>query len=360
MAILKRQGKHKTTYLVYYRNPVTKKQEYRSFDDEFAAKKYDLEVKERIKKDPLSFTPPEPYATALNFKKLAEEYVLKHPLAESTLKTTHKTLEAEIFPYFSDIDVDAVSQKDLEDLVAAWQEKGNKPITVRRKLSYVSAILNWGYKTGRVKQRPPSYTIKVGKKKQPPTLTEEEISALYVHAGKHLKRAIILGTSLGMRIGKSELLNIKWQDVRWQDRTIIIYSAEKGGPSWREVDLTDNLYSVLQKWHEEDLTDLKYNPKYIINYRGKKIDSIKKAWAKAKKDAGIERRIRPYDLRHYFVTTTLAKGADLKAVSDIVGSDPRTLLNTYQHSVRRLKKEAVNKIDMPNFYNTEDSDSEDL
>jgi hypothetical protein len=44
----------------------------------------------------------------------------------------------------------------------------------------------------------------------------------------------------------------------------------------------------------------------------------------------------------------------------LLSDDKLWYVITSQHSVRRLKKEAVNKIDMPNFYNTEDGDSEDL
>jgi integrase len=353
MAIYTRKGKKKTTYLVYYRNPITKKHEYQGFDDEFAAKKYDLEVKERIRKDPLSFSPPDPNQGQVTFKKLAEEYMLKHQLAESTLATTHKTLNAEIFPHIGHMLAEEITKKDLINLLTTWQNKGNSTSTQKRKLCYVTAILNWGYETGRIENRPPRYKIKVGQTFSTPPPTDEEITALFNNAADHLKRVIILGTSLGMRIGRSELLSVKWEDVRWEDKTLIVRSADKGGPKWREVDLTDQLYAVLQKWHQEDTDNLKYTIEYIINYRGKKVGSIKKAWKRAKEDAGITRRIRPYDLRHFFVSRTLAEGADLKAVSEIVGSDPRTLLDTYQHTLKKLKQEAVNRINVLQNCNTD-------
>jgi len=43
-------------------------------------------------------------------------------------------------------------------------------------------------------------------------------------------------------------------------------------------------------------------------------------WGKTLKRAGITRRLRPYDLRHYFVTKALEDGADIKALAEVVGA----------------------------------------
>lgn len=74
---------------------------------------------------------------------------------------------------------------------------------------------------------------------------------------------------------------------------------------------------------------------------GKKVDSIKKTWAGALHRAGIKRRIRPYDLRHAFATETIATGVDIKTVAQIMGGDPRMLLEHYQHVADRQKRAAV-------------------
>ena len=49
---------------------------------------------------------------------------------------------------------------------------------------------------------------------------------------------------------------------------------------------------------------------HIVNYYGRPIKSIKKSWKAALEKAKITRRIRPYDLRHHFVTRALENGAD--------------------------------------------------
>ena len=49
-------------------------------------------------------------------------------------------------------------------------------------------------------------------------------------------------------------------------------------------------------------------------------------------------------IRHAFATAALERNADIKALSDIMGSSPKTLMETYQHVSSQLRKETVAKI----------------
>jgi site-specific recombinase XerD len=79
----------------------------------------------------------------------------------------------------------------------------------------------------------------------------------------------------------------------------------------------------------------------IVHYWGERVHSIKRAWKAALSGAGITRRIRPYDLRHRFVTTALENGADIGALADIVGSRPETLRKHYQHVTAELHRKTL-------------------
>ncbi len=92
-------------------------------------------------------------------------------------------------------------------------------------------------------------------------------------------------------------------------------------------------------WYAEDK-----KKGHIVHYHGKPIKKIQTSWEGALSRAGITRRIRPYDLRHNFITQALADGADLKALSEIVGSRPETLMRHYQHVTRELHRQTVAKI----------------
>ena len=121
--------------------------------------------------------------------------------------------------------------------------------------------------------------------------------------------------------------------------TILIRSADKGGPRSRQVPIHDDFAAELDQWYQEDN---KSGP--VIHYQGRAIKSIGKAWRSTLKRAGITRRLRPYDLRHGFITAALEAGADLKALSQIVGSRPETIMRHYQHVSKKLHRQTVAKI----------------
>jgi integrase len=93
----------------------------------------------------------------------------------------------------------------------------------------------------------------------------------------------------------------------------------------------------------------------IVYYKGRRIGSFKKAWKTALRKAGIRRRIRPYDLRHTFVTNLLERGAELKTVSEIVGhTRPDTTLRLYHQVIPGRHKEAIKLV--PRLYATDEPD----
>lgn len=98
---------------------------------------------------------------------------------------------------------------------------------------------------------------------------------------------------------------------------------------------------LLRNMHEWYKADTACGIEYIINYDGKPVASIKRAWAGALERAGITRRIRPYDLRHAFATEAIAAGKDIGTVAQIMGDDPKMLLEHYQHVADPQKRAAV-------------------
>lgn len=175
---------------------------------------------------------------------------------------------------------------------------------------------------------------------EPPT--EAEIAAILKHASPHLYRAIIMDIMCGARPGQSELFQVQWTDVDLVNDKITIISAKKGGIPKRDIPLSQSFREHLLKWREEDLAT---GGKFIIHYRGKPVGSLQTSWEAAKRRAGINRRLRIYDFRHYFVTKMLEGGADLKSVSRLVGHvDETMVLRKYQHLTSALKRAAIDMI----------------
>ena len=126
---------------------------------------------------------------------------------------------------------------------------------------------------------------------------------------------ITLSWYTGVRPGAAELVRLKWEDVDWSRHYVFIRSAEKGGPKTRPM------------------------------WKGKPIKKISTIWKRTKATAGIKRLLRPYDLRHAFVTYLLEDGADLKSVSSIVGhSNTFPTSQIYQHVNMNMMRATIAKV----------------
>lgn len=292
------------------------------------------------------------------FSELAESYVKNKNFSINSLKHLGIRLESTILPFFGRLPAVRICDQDLDDYVQKRRldpvySRGNPPkilrrgvkdSTIARELTDVKAILNWS-----VKRRPPLIPFNPVRDYKKPAEdnaiilppTQKETSKIIKHASPHLLRAILLSYYLGLRPGAVELLQLAWADVNFESETILVRSAHKGGPVRRHVPLHEELLGKLGQWYREDK---KKGYTRLIHYHGKPIIKIQTAWAGALARAGITRRIRPYDLRHNFITQALEEGADVKALSEIVGSSPETIMRHYQHVTRKLHRETVSKI----------------
>jgi integrase len=290
------------------------------------------------------------------FADLAKSYLINQHMAENTRVVLIYKLTANILPYFGLRSVLGLRFRDL-DLYVAKRRKEVTDSTIRRELTDIQSILNWS-----VARRPPlvpQNPVRDYKKPRaydavilPPSAAE--VNTILEHAADHLRRAITLSYYLGLRPGTIELLSLTWLAVAWDSETILVTSAHKGGPEKRAVPIHPEFMPILRGWFAQDGNGS--GP--IVHYHGRAIKSIKQAWRQALRRANITRRIRPYDLRHAFATTALERDVDIKALSEIMGSRPETLMRTYQHVTTKLRRETINR--MPALPDLTNCDQENI
>lgn len=288
---------------------------------------------------------------------LAKHYAINKNFSLNSKKHLLIRLEANLLPHFGALPAARLTHQDIDDYVqhrraVQKKDKNNRVVkigvswsTIRRELTDLLAILNWS--ASRIPPLIPFNPVATYKKPAedlaiilPPT--KEETAAILAHAPEHLRRAILISCFIGLRPGAVELLGLKFSDVSWTRRTMLVRSADKGGPRRRDVPLHEDFAKLLIQWQADDVKS-----PYIVTWRGQAVKSIKTAWKNTLKNAGITRRIRLYDLRHAFITSALEAGADLKALSEVVGSRPETLMRNYQHVSRALRRAAVETISIP-------------
>ncbi|MGE4296807.1 MAG: tyrosine-type recombinase/integrase [Desulfovibrionaceae bacterium] len=340
-----RKINRKKPYQVYWRNPYTGKLQTAHFSTLAEARKHDSLVKHRLAHEPKYFAPSEEQTPAsdLTVESIIWSYLNDRKLKPASLRDTIYHLKA-VLPHVGHVSVVDLSKSHMRGLVDDLRGHGLKPNGINRKISIIKAALNWAEEREIITANPiRTFSCPRGQDEQIPPPTPEELRAMLAVAQPHIQRVIILGLSMGMRVGESEMFGMVWDDVdisRWKLR---VWAAEKNmRAQWRELDIKPSLRPLINEWRNADAA---LGMDRIIHWRGNPVTTIKRAWKATLRRAGIRRRIRPYDLRHAHATEALAAGADAKAVAENMGhADTTMILKHYQHVMNRQRQAAIEAV----------------
>ena len=349
MAIRELPGRPKP-FMVYYDNPFTKRRTSASYATRQEAEKADALIKYRMKYERESFKPEteeeiRPRKKAEDIPDDSLEAIDAAYLQEKrlTFNGVRNHLGAMKIPFamLARKRIGSITRKDIAHVVAATQRQGVKQTSVKLRMSIFYGVLRWAKKRGFIDNLPDLPEVEAGHPEHFVPPTKEEIGRIYEVAPENIKRMIVLGAKLGVRVGPSELLKLKWDYVDWDRSVLRVEAALKNkNEPWREVPIKKSLLPLFRSWWAHD--QLK-GIEYIISHNGRKVKGdMSYSWRKALKDAGITRRIRPYDLRHAFATEALAAGADVGTVARLMGhADATMVLKHYQHVMNAQKIAAV-------------------
>lgn len=139
------------------------------------------------------------------------------------------------------------------------------------------------------------------------------------------------------RPGPSELFALRWEHVDFDGCTVRIYATKT--KTFRTVPVTESFLDRLREIRKTSKSG------FIVEYEGKPLTTIRRSFNTACEKAGITVDVRMYDLRHLFATTMLANGADLAAVSKLMGhSTVKMTADVYYHYLEGEKEKAVGKL----------------
>ena len=174
-------------------------------------------------------------------------------------------------------------------------------------------------------------------------LDEEGLQKILKAASPHIAWAIEVAYNTGVRPGKSELLSLRWEDVNFQKGTLTVKATKTR--SVRVIPLKPQFLEHLQEKQKASKSG------YIVEYKGMQVLRIQKAFRMAVKRAGITYPVRLYDLRHMFATYMLTHGADLAAVSYLLGhASVKMTADVYYQYIEGEKERAISCLpDLPMY-----------
>lgn len=247
-----------------------------------------------------------------------------------------KLLNKHILPALCHKPVDHLSYDDVMRMASRWEKKS--AATSNRYLGYLRSVFKFGIKHDMTSKNPLAKWEKVREKKYDMRLSVEDLQRIHKAAEPHLQWLLEVALNLGTRPGVTELFALKWSDVDFQAGTVHIRGT-KTDSSDRFIPFSAGFRTRLLEQQRKAESD------YIIEYNGQPVKSVKRAWATALTRAKITYRVRLYDVRHLFATTMLAEGADLAAVSKLLGhASIRTTQEHYYQLLQGEKERAVAKL----------------
>ena len=326
-----------TRWYVSYRDS-TGKQRTKVFGRGNAARKeaeaFDLQLKSQRK---LGRRPPsrkqEPQQVYVD--SLAQAYIRDRKVAgvsQSYLKDLANLLNNHILPILCKKPVSALKYEDLLEVSEYYKERSQA--TRNRYFTYLRAIFRWGIRHGLVDSNPLKNWQRKKEMPRRSQLTVLDLKKIIAHAEPHLKWALEVSWNLGTRPGPSELLSIRWDHVDFERGVVSVYATKTS--SWRGIPISPAFQARLLSMKARAQTD------YLIEYQGKPMKKFRRSFATACRRAGVLYPCRMYDVRHLFASIMLSGGADLAAVSRLLGhSSTHMTANVYYELMRGEKERAV-------------------
>lgn len=234
-----------------------------------------------------------------------------------------------------------LTEKSIKKFMMKLSEDGLEKGSISRKLASVRGLMKYAYQNQILTSNPSSY-IKNPKsiRKLPEVVTTEAILKIYDLADEAEENPslikIIFELLYGCALRVEELCTLNYSDLDISNRTLRVKGK---GNKLRIVPVGSKSIEIINQYldhekhrnNDEPLIKKKGGnriyPRFvyrIINKYLSKVTDVKKK--------------SPHVLRHSAATHMLDKGADLKAVKDLLGHENLSTTQIYTHvSVERLK-----------------------
>jgi integrase/recombinase XerD len=189
---------------------------------------------------------------------------------------------------------------------------------------------------------------KIGRK-LPDTLSVKEIDNiintidLSNPLGERNRTIIETLYSCGLRV--SELINLQLSDLFFEEGFIRVIGK---GNKQRFVPINQQSQKFINLYLKNNRCLIKvqkgFEDTVFLNRRGKKLTrvmifTIIKNLTEA---AGIQKKISPHTFRHSFATHLLERGADLRAIQQMLGHESITTTEIYMHLDKSFLKQVIN------------------
>jgi len=246
--------------------------------------------------------------------------------------------------FFSGLNIvylDDITPYHIEQLKAKLKNDGSARSTTNRYLQILRGMFYKAIDWETYKKPNPLKKIKFYKEVSPvDSLTSEQVKRILTEASRIASKPlspvqrvfhsiIILAINTGMR--KSEILNLKWKDIRTDTVRI------KGkGDKLRIVPLNETSLAVITKQPRRD--------EYVFDIPNRhQPDLFRRTILRIRSKTGISWHF--HQLRHYFTTKLIENSVDFITIGSLLGHSSRMTTLIYGHTDKDKMKKAVDLLE---------------
>jgi integrase len=277
---------------------------------------------------------------SMSFDAFAARY-LEYSKAHKSSRTNEadETRMKHLRPFFGKLTLDQITPFLVEKYIHKRRQELTRrktpaaPATINRELAVLKHLFNKAIEWGSA-ERNPVKGIRLLKEPPPVEriLTEDEENRLLDASCPHLRVAILIALNTGLRL--QEVLTLRWKDIDLVTDMLTI-ECGKGGKAGK-VEINSRLKAVLIEFRKTSRSEYLFSN----DRTGKPILSPKTAFHNAVRRSGIG-HCRFHDLRHYFATRLVTRGADLVTVQKLLRHSTILMTMRYSHPGAVERRRAV-------------------
>ena len=218
--------------------------------------------------------------------------------------------------------------------LARLHRDGVRKVSAARKLASLKTFFKYLCREGILERNPARALLSPRLEKRiPGHLEESEVAGLVEVPGDApaaLRARAILELLYGTGIRCAELIGLDLPDIDLAGRTVRVLGK---GSKERIVPFGAPAAKALARYLDARSQAHPRTTAVFVNARGGRLTDrwVRKIVAERVKQVAIERHISPHSLRHSFATHLLERGADLRAIQELLGHASLKTTQRYTH-----------------------------
>lgn len=232
---------------------------------------------------------------------------------------------------------------DIVEFLNKMASRGFTGTTRVRKLAAVRKFFNFMQDNDFIKGNP-SHTVKgpIKEDKMPTVLFKNEYKALLYEASSNPRDYAILQTFLQTGIRVSELVNLKLDDIDFENKDMIVRQGK--GKKDRTIPLESQALDAISKYlQSREKSDSEY---VFLARNGTSLDvrSVRYLVKKYVSKAGIKKHTSAHTLRHTYGSHKVENGLSIPALQQLLGHKDMQTTYKYVHLAKttlRQQQEAT-------------------